>query len=72
MVVSIKAEEALALWELAMKEQRAAERQLQAAQRSNSARSIRLYRHVEAARTRADLLLAKAVETMRDTSSEID
>jgi hypothetical protein len=46
-----------------MKTLRAAERQLQAARRKRNLESVfALHAHVEALRTRTDLLLAKAVE----------
>ena len=58
------AAEELALWEVAMKEQRAAERQLEVARRSRKPHSIYpLHAQVVALRNRADMLLAKAVET---------
>lgn len=67
------AAEELALWEKALKEQRHAERQLSAAK---STRKLhihwKLLRHVEALRTRADLLLAHAVEVKRAFSSAQD
>lgn len=58
------AAEELAQWEKALKEQRAAERQLDAARRNRSHDSIYpLHAKVLALRNRADLLLAKAVAT---------
>ena len=58
------ASEELALWELALKEQRAAERQLDVARRSRKPQSIYpLHAQVVALRHRADMLLAKAVQT---------
>lgn len=65
-------DEELALWQLAMKEQRAAEGRLAAVRRTRSVESVRLHRHVEAVRVRAALLLAKAVQTMRDEASDVD
>lgn len=63
-VPSDPAAEELALWELAMKEQRAAERQLEVARRNRKPHSIYpLHAQVVALRNRADMLLAKAVET---------
>jgi len=57
--------EELAAWELAMKTLRAAERQLDAARRKKSLESVYgLHARVEALRTRADLLLAKAVAAL--------
>lgn len=54
----------LALWQVALNEQRAAERQLDVARRGRKPRSIYpLHAKVEALRNRADMLLAKAVET---------
>ena len=58
------AAEELAEWEKALKEQRAAERQLEAARRTRSHESIYpLHAKVVALTNRADLLLAKAVAT---------
>jgi hypothetical protein len=63
-VPSDPAAEELAKWELALNEQRAAERQLEAARRSRKPHSIYpLHAQVVALRHRADMLLAKAVET---------
>lgn len=56
------AAEELALWEEALKEQRHAERQLTAASSTKAHAHWKLLRQVEALRTRADLLLAHAVE----------
>ena len=57
------AAEELARWELALNQQRAAERQLEAARRSRKTKSIYpLHAQVVALRNRADMLLAKAVE----------
>lgn len=54
----------LALWQVALNEQRAAERQLDVARRGRKPRSIYpLHAKVVALRNRADMLLAKAVET---------
>ena len=54
----------LAQWEVALNEQRAAERQLDVARRSRKPHSIYpLHAKVVALRHRADMLLAKAVET---------
>lgn len=58
------AAEELAEWEEALQEQRAAERQLDAARRTRSHESIYpLHAKVVALAKRADLLLAKAVAT---------
>lgn len=66
-----QAAEDLARWELAMKDQRAAERQLDVARRRRGLHSVYpLHAQVVALRTRADLLLAKAVETMLTKSSD--
>jgi len=59
-----RATEELAIWEIAMQEQYAAERQLEIARRSRGSLSIYpLHAQVMALRNRAALLLAKAVET---------
>jgi hypothetical protein len=60
----------LALWESAMKTLRDAERQLEAARRKRSLESVfALHAQVQELRTRADLLLAKAIEVTRDSIS---
>jgi len=67
------AAEKLAAWELAMETLHAAERKLEAARRKRSADVYPLLTQVEALRTRADLLLAEAVQAMRrspDSPSE--
>ena len=54
----------LAQWEVALNEQRAAERQLDVARRGRKPHSIYpLHAKVVALRNRADMLLARAVET---------
>lgn len=53
----------LALWEVALSEQRVAERQLEFARRKRKSEAFYLHAKVLALRHRADLLLAKAVET---------
>jgi hypothetical protein len=64
------AREELAEWELAMQTLRTAERQLQAARRKKSLKSVYgLHSRVEVLRTRADLLLAKAVQALHDGPS---
>jgi hypothetical protein len=68
-----QAAEDLALWELAMKDQRAAERQLEVARRRRGLHSVYpLHAKVMALRTRSDLLLARAVETMLAKSSDAE
>lgn len=63
-VLGDAAAQEFALWELAMEEQRAAELELEVARRSRRPHSIYpLHAQVMALRKRADLLLAKAVET---------
>jgi hypothetical protein len=62
-----KADEELAAWKDSMSETREAEAQLDAARRSRDAASVyRLHIKVSSLRTRSDLLLAHAVEKMRD------
>jgi hypothetical protein len=62
-------EAALALWEVAMAQQHATERQLEQARRSRNVRSIQtLIWELDELRYRADLLLANAVQAMRDSA----
>jgi hypothetical protein len=62
--------EELAIWELAMKTLRAAERQLEVARQKKDLDAVyALHAQVEALRTHADLLLAKAVEAQHQKPS---
>jgi hypothetical protein len=59
---------ALAAWEAALQEQRDAERKFAAAHEKEDRQTIlALSAEVDALRTRADLLLAEAVKTMRSS-----
>lgn len=62
-----QADEELAAWQDSMSEQRDAEARLEAARRRRDTLAIyRLHVHLTSLRTRSDLLLAHAVQKMRE------